>query len=178
MLRWDRHLESWIVDHRVGLLDPVFRWLSYAGTHGAIWLGLALLFALVLRRAAVLVWVLVAEIVADVSTTGLQALFGRARPDVPTLVARPHSHSFPSGHAATSFACATVLGALEPRLRVPAYVLAALIAFSRLYVGVHYPLDVLAGAVWGIAVGAAVLRLGPVIRARIHWRTAAERPRS
>ena len=75
----------------------------------------------------------------------------------------PQDHSFPSGHAATSFACATVLALAFPRLAVPLYVLAAAIGFSRIYVGVHYPLDVLGGAVLGIAVAIALRWL---VRAR------------
>jgi undecaprenyl-diphosphatase len=71
------------------------------------------------------------------------------------LVAVPHSASFPSGHTATAFAAATVLTALVPRAAAVWFVLAAAIAYSRLYVGVHFPLD-LAG---GIAVGVATALL-------------------
>ena len=60
------------------------------------------------------------------------------------LVELPSTYSFPSGHATVSFACATVLALAVPRLRVPLFALAALISFSRVYVGVHYPFDVLA----------------------------------
>ena len=91
------------------------------------------------------------SLVALFTTDAIKALSSRDRPDVDTLVGRPHSSSFPSAHAATSFACATVLAAFEPRLRVPLYVLATLIALSRTYVGVHFPLDVIAGAALGAA---------------------------
>jgi membrane-associated phospholipid phosphatase len=63
-----------------------------------------------------------------------------------------------------------VLAAFLPRLRVPLFLLAAAVAWSRVYVGVHYPLDVLAGAVLGVAIGLAVVRFLP--------RLAAGRPRS
>ena len=97
----------------------------------------------------------------------LKAAIPRDRPHLHALVAVPHTHSFPSGHAATSFACVTVLGAAVPRARPPLYALAALVAWSRVYVGVHYPVDVLAGALLGIAAGITLLRvLPPLARAR------------
>lgn len=161
MLRWDRHLETWLAGHRVSWLDPVFRWLTYAGGGGYVWLALAAAFALVWRRPGILVRVAVADGVAQGVTTLLKLAIPRHRPRVHTLVAEPHTHSFPSGHAASSFACAVVLGAAAPRWRVPLYALAALIAFSRVYVGVHFPLDVLAGAVLGSLLGLAVLALAP-----------------
>jgi undecaprenyl-diphosphatase len=177
MLRWDRQLESWIVGHRAGLLDPVFRWLTYVGEYGAVWLAIALVLALARRRAGVFAWVLATELAADLSTDVLKEIFDRARPHVHTLVAEPHSGSFPSGHAATSFACATVLGVLAPSVRLPLFVLAAAVAFSRLYVGVHYPLDVLAGALWGLTVGFAALRAGPAVQRRLLVRASRSRPR-
>ncbi len=66
------------------------------------------------------------------------------------------SDSFPSGHAATSFACAALLAWLTPLPKVALFGLAALIAFSRVYVGVHYPLDVLGGAALGLAIATAL----------------------
>ena len=77
----------------------------------------------------------------------LRHAIGRERPPLRfpephPLVHVPGNPSFPSGHAATSFACAATLAWLTPLSPVALYVLAALIAFSRVYVGVHYPLDV------------------------------------
>jgi undecaprenyl-diphosphatase len=176
MLRWDRDVEGWIVEHRVGLLDPLAKGLSYAGVYGAIWLALAIVLSLVRRRADVFAWTLTAAFVAWITVQGLKAAVARGRPDIDLLVARPHTSSFPSGHAATSFACATVLGAFLPRWRVPFYGLAALIAWSRLYVGVHFPLDVIAGVSWGLLVGFVVLAARA--RARALPPLAAGRRRS
>jgi undecaprenyl-diphosphatase len=159
MLEWDRHLESWIVTHRVAALDPLFRWLTDAGVMGAIWVALGAAVALVLRRVGPLVLVVTADVAAQLSTDAIKTVVPRARPRVDALVAVPHSHSFPSGHAASSVACAIVLASFVPRLRAPLYLLAALIAFSRLYVGVHYPLDVLGGALLGGVLGYALLGL-------------------
>ena len=84
--------------------------------------------------------------------------------DPKPLMEVPTTSSFPSGHASTSFACAYVISRLAPRLTVFVYVLAALIGFSRIYVGVHYPLDVLAGAVLGLVVAKALLTLLAALR--------------
>jgi len=82
----------------------------------------------------------------------------RARPAVadPTfeaLVTTPSSPSFPSGHAATAFATATAVGMFCPRLRLPLLVAAALVALSRVYLGVHYWADIAVGATLGAAIG-------------------------
>jgi membrane-associated phospholipid phosphatase len=72
-----------------------------------------------------------------------------------------------------AFACATAIALAVPRLRWAVFALAALIAFSRVYVGVHYPLDVLAGAILGVGLGLAVRYAGVAIRtlARVRSRT-------
>ena len=110
--------------------------------------------------------------IADWSATGIKALVPRDRPSVrypapEALVPVPHDHSFPSGHAATSFAGATILAFAFPRLAPAVYVLAAAVAFSRVYVGVHYPLDVIGGAALGVLVATA-LRL--LVRGRLRLR--------
>jgi membrane-associated phospholipid phosphatase len=97
---------------------------------------------------------------AGLAVTALKETFDRARPPVadPTVSAVgtvPDSASFPSGHSATAFAAAVAVGMLYPRLRWPLLALAALVAASRVYLGVHYVTDVAAGTVLGIAVGVA-----------------------
>ena len=109
------------------------------------------------RRLGVFALTVIAIALADWSATALKALTDRPRPPLrypepKTLVPVPHDASFPSGHAATSFAAATMLSLAFPRFAPFLYVLAAAVAFSRVYVGVHYPLDVIGGALLGALV--------------------------
>jgi undecaprenyl-diphosphatase len=94
----------------------------------------------------------------------LKAAFDRPRPPteigLQALGTVPASPSFPSGHAMTAFAVAGAIALLAPRLRWPVLAVAALIAFSRVYLGVHFWLDVLAGAGLGIAIGALIAMAG------------------
>src|SRR5204862_3497955 len=116
------------------------------------WLALALVLAFVRRSVWPFVLTAVAVLVADGVAGLVKLAVGEKRPDEPgSLVSIPHSHSFPSGHAATAAAAATMLSALYPRGTPFFVVLAAAIAYSRLYVGVHFPLDVVGGAVIGVA---------------------------
>jgi undecaprenyl-diphosphatase len=76
-----------------------------------------------------------------------------SEPGLGSLVALPGNASFPSGHAATAFAAATAIAVVSPRMRPYALGLAAAIALSRVYLRVHFPLDVLAGGIIGAALG-------------------------
>ena len=94
----------------------------------------------------------------------LKNLFARVRPcnldtTVELLIKRPKGFSFPSGHSSAAFCAVGVLyGAKIKRLLWPSFILACLIAFSRLYLYVHFPTDVLAGALCGFFIGYGVLR--------------------
>ncbi len=137
---------------------------------------LAVFLAVLWRKPWLFVAVVCADVVANLLSFGLRDWIGRRRPTLvypepKALVHVPHSGSFPSGHAATAFACATVLAWWDRRLAVPAFVLAAAIAWSRVYVGVHWPLDVLGGAVLGVLVAIALLRLAAVLRRSRRART-------
>ena len=92
----------------------------------------------------------------------LKHLFARVRPcnvdaTIELLIKRPKGFSFPSGHSAAAFCAVGVLyGAKIKRLLWPSFILACLIAFSRLYLYVHFPTDVLAGALCGFLIGYGV----------------------
>jgi undecaprenyl-diphosphatase len=164
LFAFDRHFERWVVHHRSGDLDWLFEGLSRAGTLGAIWIVIAFLLALAWRRWGVLVVTAAAVAIADLAARGLKAVVDVQRPSSryatpKTLVPAPHDHSFPSGHTATSFAAATILTAFAPRLAPLWFLLALAIGFARLYVGVHYPLDIAGGAALGVVTALLLLAI-------------------
>lgn len=99
----------------------------------------------------------------------LKNIFMRARPFVDAMDGvivvggGASGYSFPSSHATTAFAMAVVFSFFEPRLRYAFFILAVLVSFSRVYMGVHYPFDILAGAVIGWYIGVVSLRIGSYI---------------
>jgi undecaprenyl-diphosphatase len=98
---------------------------------------------------------------ASAVTSVMKCAVNRDRPD-----SEPHSRcdsSFPSGHATGSFAIASVVGAKHSSLRIPVYLLASTIAVSRVYLGRHYPSDVLAGAAIGLCSGWLVIKYEQVV---------------
>ena len=130
---------------------------------------LAAVLCAVYRRWGVLLLTFVAVALADWTSMAIRALVDRPRPPLrypepKTLVPLPHDGSFPSGHAATSFAAATMLSFAFPAFAPALLILAAAVAFSRVYVGVHYPLDVIGGAALGVLVATALRRLVRVQR--------------
>ncbi len=155
--------------HRAGWLNPIFEGLSRLGTLGLVWIAIALVLALAWRRYGVLLLTAVVVGAADLSATALKSAFDVERPSSryatpKPLVRAPHDGSFPSGHAATSFAAATILSAARPRWTPGFFLLALAIGFSRVYVGVHYPLDIVGGAALGAAVSTVLLLLAGVRR--------------
>ena len=150
---------------RCAFLDAVLPVITALSNHGEIWILLAAVLLLIpkTRRAgAVLALALVLDLV--LCNGILKPLIARARPcdlnpAVRLLIPRPGDDSFPSGHAAASFTAVGALRAAGSRLWIPAFALALVIAFSRLYLYVHWPSDVLAGALLGILLGFAAERI-------------------
>jgi undecaprenyl-diphosphatase len=175
----DHRFVAWFSGLDLPVVTPLMKVLSVVGFSGLIFIGIA--FAISARRRwwMPLAATLGAVVVAEPLSTGFKRLADRPRPslthpDVHPLVSVPSSDAMPSGHAFVCFAAAVALSVVVPSARVPLVTLAALIALSRVYLGVHYPSDVIVGAVCGTAVGLLVaygLRL-------VHPKIAAYRSRN
>lgn len=165
------------------LWDRELRQLTRAADHGRLWFGVAAVLALSGRRGAARDGIVALAVASAVTNALLKPLGGRRRPDrdahdVPAArhVQMPRSTSFPSGHSASAVAFSTAAARdLPPSTAIPLRGLGALVAFSRIHVGVHYPGDVLAGAV----AGWCAARLAPrLVRRRRAGRRRTARGRS
>ncbi len=164
----DQEILTWIHTYLSSpFLDAVMVFFTYLGNWGLIWVvtGTVLLFNKRLRFYGICILVAVG-LSAIIGNLVLKPLIDRPRPfvDDPTitlLINPPSTSSFPSGHAASSFAAATVLlfMPVAKPYKAAGLVVAILISFSRIYLEVHYPSDVLAGMVLGIVCGVAVVLL-------------------
>lgn len=153
----DLQILLFIQEHlRADWLSAIMTALSVAGNAGLIWIVMAvvLLFPAKTRRTGVLMLVSMG-LCYVCNDLIIKNLVQRARPftvseALSPLVALPSSYSFPSGHTCSSFAAALSIWRMHgKKAGIPALILAALIGFSRMYVGVHYPTDVLCGLLVG-----------------------------
>ena len=163
---------------RSGVLDTLMIWITTLGNGGAIWLALAavLLIRRKTRRAGACLLAAIA-VTAVCCNLGLKPLIARPRPcdldqSVQLLISKPTDFSFPSGHTAASFAAVAALYYFRCRYWYVAGILAVLIAFSRLYLYVHFPTDVLSGVLLGL-----ILSWCSVVLGRFIFRKADQKRR-
>jgi membrane-associated phospholipid phosphatase len=153
---------------RTPTLDRTMSASSRAADHSVLWFSIAGVLALAGGRRGRLAardGVLAIGMASATVNLGVKPLAPRRRPlrDEVALaqhrwVRMPTSTSFPSGHTASAFAFATAVGQRIPALWIPLRGLALLVGYSRIHTGVHYPGDVVAGAVVGTSCGFAVAR--------------------
>lgn len=160
ILTFDFTILDWIQQHlRNEVLDTVMPLVTMLGDHGLFFVAMGMLL-LCFRRARrcgvfLLLALLVGLLICNIT---LKPLIARIRPfdlkpGIDLLIEAPKDFSFPSGHTNASFVFATVIFCVNKKWGVGAFILAALIAFSRLYLYVHYPTDVLGGILCGVLAG-------------------------
>lgn len=155
----------WIREHLTHpFLDTVMPYISSLARTGEFWILLAvILLCFKKTRKAGVAMAMAMACGYLIGNMGMKHLFARIRPydvtEVDLLVAKLHDFSFPSGHTLVSVEAATALWYYHRKWGIAALVLAALIAYSRLYLFVHYPTDVVVGVILGvvIALGACYL---------------------
>ena len=166
---------------RCSFLDFIMPCITYLGSGGTIWIitSVILMFFRKTRKAgaAVIIALILGWIL---STVLLKGVVARERPfnvegalldEASLLIGAPSGRfSFPSGHAISSFSAAAVLIFYDRRIGLPALFLAALIAFSRLYLYVHFPSDILGGAVLSV-----VFTFAAIFIVNLIWRKTDER---
>ena len=174
MQQLDLSLLLWLHDRPPALLSAM-RAITVSGSYGGVFVLIGALLLLLGRGTwrqiglRLLLGLLGILLLVDLI---LKPLIARPRPY--TVLGRdfligplPHGLSFPSGHAAAAFLGATVLAAYLGRYRVLLFVYAILVAWSRLYLGAHWPSDVIAGALIGIALGLLAIRIQPSHRVEV-----------
>lgn len=144
---------------RTPFWDQFFSWITCLGDSGLFWIGLALVLSVFKRTRKCGICMLACMAAGALLTNViLKPLIARERPcwindGIQLLVTMPEDYSFPSGHSQCSFAAAIAIFCHYRTWGIVAFCLAAGIAFSRLYLYVHFPTDVLAGALVGVMVG-------------------------
>ncbi len=146
---------------KCGFLDTALSVITRFADKGLGWIAVALVLVLFKKTRKTGLMVGLALVIGLLTVNcGIKPLVGRIRPyDLKEgmrellLIAPLHDGSFPSGHTLASFEAAAVLLIRDKRMGIPAVILAAIIAFSRLYLYVHFPSDVMVGAVLGVLYG-------------------------
>lgn len=155
---WDQHVIESISKYSNPFLDKVMIWVTRLGNSGLIWALIAFCFLFTKSYRIVSLKIFFALVLtAIMSEFILKHIFSRHRPSEnlsndELLLRKPKSYSFPSGHTVSSFACAMVLSVTFPYwwVIISVFLLASSIGFSRIYLKVHYPTDVCAGALIGV----------------------------
>jgi undecaprenyl-diphosphatase len=165
----DDTVDRWFDRVRGPKLDPLFYGLSSAADHGLLWLAIGSIRAAWRADPALALRLGVSMGVESALTNGpVKMSFRRVRPDphhradgpLPYGMHRPISSSFPSGHAASAFTAAVLLA--DSPLAPAFFVLAGVVATSRVYVKMHHASDVLVGAALGVTLGTIARRVLPL----------------
>ena len=159
---------------RFGILDAAMPIVSVLGDYGAIWVLAASALICIKRYRTVGITVLAALLLCGlIGNLGLKQLVARPRPyvlnpEIVLLIPQPADYSFPSGHTMSSFASSTVIFFHNRLAGCFTFLFGILMAFSRLYLCVHYATDVLGGIVIGTGIGITAVFVIRIARKRLH----------
>ena len=172
----------WIQNNiRCDVLDGALKVITELGNGGIFWILISLIFVCFKETRRIGLAACIALALMQISgNMVLKPLIERARPcdidqTIEMIIGRPHGYSFPSGHTASSFAVVFAFYYAKNRLWKPAAVLAALIAFSRMYLFVHYPTDIIGGILLGLVCGWLGAKAGRRLNRKINRYIRARR---
>ncbi len=163
-LNFDLRIFEWVQTFNSNaILTPILKIITTLGEGGIIFIVMALILMVTKKyRKAGFAMLIALVVMVICNNVVLKEMFARPRPfnltydwwnevyKYPEIVSRPSSWSFPSGHTSSAFAAAVAVLWYDRKIGIPTFVFAAIMGFSRIYVEVHYPTDVIAGAIVGI----------------------------
>ena len=179
-ISFDLPVLDWIqANMQSGFMDKFMPFITKFGDHGTFWMIVAALLFLFPKTRKTGLGMAIAMIIGLlVCNITLKPLVGRIRPydlqaelgvAIQLLGERMHDFSFPSGHTIASFEAAVVMMKNSKKLGIPAMILAVLISFSRLYLYVHYPTDVIASIILGTLFALIGDALAGLITSKVHF---------
>ncbi len=146
-------------------MDSIMVLITKLGDRGLIWIIISIILLLSKKYKKIGITMIIALLLTSIIGEGLiKNIIQRPRvfnsiDDIKLIIKAPSSYSFPSGHTASSFAAAMVLGYYIKKYKYLFYFSAFLVAFSRLYLWVHYPSDIVGGIVFGIICGFVAIKI-------------------
>lgn len=177
-----QNFDFWVLNSiqetlQCGFLDTIMPVLTHLG-HGVIWtiLGWILIFTKKYRFNGISI-ITALTVTVIISEFIIKPLFLRERPymmnpDFVLLIPEPSGTSFPSSHTSTSFASALQFFGINRKAGIAAMIFAAVVAFTRLYLYVHFPTDIIGGIILGLVMGFVVMIAGKKIQNKISERTS------
>ncbi len=166
---WDNKILKLLAAKHTPALNRILVIVTKSGNNGYIWFGLCILLLIINKYRLTGFTVILAMIISALAgEVTIKHIVGRVRPcnrdfGQELLIKHPAHYSFPSGHTSSSFAVAMVMLLMMPILYIPVLLYAMLMGFSRMYLLVHYPTDVMAGVVLGTLCGWVAVSVSPYI---------------
>ena len=182
---WDGQFLLFLQDNvRNDILTPIMKLITHLGDKGIFWILLAIILCFPKKTRPLGIMAGIALVMSVlINNAIIKNLVARPRPYLPEtvggqglklLIEEQSDWSFPSGHSGASFAAAVVFLCKGPKkLGIPSIIMAFLIAFSRLYVGVHYPTDVIAGVITGTFCAIIAIMIWSIVEKKAPAKMAA-----
>ena len=166
---WDNRILSRLAKKHTPVLDRLMVIITTTGNYGYIWFALSVPLLIINRTRLTGITMILAMLITGLTgEITIKHIVARVRPcnkefGKDLLIKHPAHYSFPSGHTASSFAVSMVMLFMLPTIFVPVVIYATLMGFSRMYLLVHYPTDVIAGSVLGVICGTIAVCVSPYI---------------